>query len=82
MTKTIEDYSLEQNYPNPFNPSTKITFQIPESGLVSLKIYDVLGIEIATLLNEEKTLANMRLILMRLTYQAAFISILSDLEIL
>jgi len=48
------EFALMQNYPNPFNPSTKITFQIPESGLVSLKIYDVLGIEIATLLNEEK----------------------------
>jgi len=54
IREIIEEYSLEQNYPNPFNPSTKITFQIPESGLVSLKIYDVLGIEIATLLNEEK----------------------------
>jgi hypothetical protein len=43
-----------QNFPNPFNPSTKITFQIPEPGLVSLKIYDVLGIEVASLLNEEK----------------------------
>ena len=48
------EFALMQNYPNPFNPSTKITFQIPESGLVSLKIYDVLGIEIATLVNEEK----------------------------
>ena len=48
------EFALMQNYPNPFNPSTKISFQIPESGLVSLKIYDVLGIEIATLLNEEK----------------------------
>ena len=51
----IEDYSLEQNYPNPFNPSTKIVFQIPESENVSLKIYDVLGNEIASLLNEEKS---------------------------
>jgi hypothetical protein len=50
----IDDYSLEQNYPNPFNPGTKIAFQIPESGNVSLKIYDVLGNEITSLLNEEK----------------------------
>ena len=47
------DYSLSQNYPNPFNPSTKIEFKIPESGLVSLKIYDLLGREVKTLVNEE-----------------------------
>jgi len=46
-------YALEQNYPNPFNPSTKIEFQIPASGLVHLKVYDILGREVATLLNEE-----------------------------
>jgi len=46
----IEDYSLEQNYPNPFNPGTKIAFQIPESENVSLKIYDVLGNEIVSLM--------------------------------
>jgi hypothetical protein len=50
----INDYSLEQNYPNPFNPSTKIVFQIPESENVSLKIYDVLGNEIVSLINEKK----------------------------
>jgi outer membrane protein assembly factor BamB len=47
------DYSLSQNYPNPFNPSTKIEFKIPESGLVNLKIYDLLGREVKTLVNEE-----------------------------
>ncbi len=47
-------FSLEQNYPNPFNPATMIKFNIPEATNVSLKIYDVLGNEIATLLNEEK----------------------------
>ncbi len=46
-------FKLFQNYPNPFNPSTRIDFQIPKSGLVSLKIYDLLGNEIATLLNRE-----------------------------
>jgi|GEM_PF-6985508 len=46
-------YDLSQNYPNPFNPSTKIKFSLPESGLVSLKIYDILGREVATLINEE-----------------------------
>jgi hypothetical protein len=47
-------YTLGQNYPNPFNPSTKINFGIPRSGLVTIKVYDLLGKEIATLINEEK----------------------------
>ncbi len=46
-------YSLSQNYPNPFNPSTIIRYQIPVSGLVSLKIFDVLGNEMAELVNEK-----------------------------
>ena len=50
-----ENYVLEQNYPNPFNPSTVIKFQLPESGFVTLKIYDMLGREIKTLVNEYKT---------------------------
>ena len=51
-------YSLAQNYPNPFNPSTKINFSIPKQGNVSLKIYDVLGKEVMTLLNETKQPGN------------------------
>ncbi|MCZ6701416.1 MAG: T9SS type A sorting domain-containing protein, partial [Ignavibacteria bacterium] len=47
-------FSLEQNYPNPFNPSTKINYKISELSLVTLKIYDVLGNEIAILVNKEK----------------------------
>jgi hypothetical protein len=48
------DFSLFQNYPNPFNPSTNIEFRIKDFGLVTLKVYDILGREIATLVNEEK----------------------------
>jgi len=46
-------YSMDQNYPNPFNPSTNIRFSIQKAGLVSLKIYNVLGQEVTTLLNSE-----------------------------
>jgi Secretion system C-terminal sorting domain len=48
-------WKLEQNYPNPFNPSTTIKYQVPKPGYVSLKIYDILGREILTLVNENKT---------------------------
>jgi hypothetical protein len=47
-------FELYQNYPNPFNPSTTIEYQIPEISFVTLKVYDVLGNEIETLINEEK----------------------------
>jgi len=50
-----DKYELSQNYPNPFNPVTTIKYQIPERGFVMLIVYDVLGKEIATLANEEKT---------------------------
>ena len=50
----IKSYKLEQNYPNPFNPSTLISYQLPVGGDVTLKIYDLLGREVATLVNEEK----------------------------
>lgn len=47
------DYSLSQNYPNPFNPVSKINFSIPNRETVVLKVYDVLGAEIITLINQE-----------------------------
>jgi hypothetical protein len=60
------EFILEQNYPNPFNPSTIIRYAIPsvttgetkQSQLVIIKVYDVLGNEIATLVNEEKSVGN------------------------
>jgi hypothetical protein len=50
----LEYFNLHQNYPNPFNPNTRINYQIPEQSFVTLKIFDVLGKEIDTLVNEEK----------------------------
>lgn len=50
----VEGYSLSQNYPNPFNPSTVINFALPVKSMVSIKVYDVNGKEIAELINEEK----------------------------
>ena len=47
-------YGLFQNYPNPFNPSTKIEYSIPQSSIVLIKVFDILGNEIATLINEKK----------------------------
>ena len=50
-----ENFSLQQNYPNPFNPSTLIEYSIPEQSFVDLKIYDILGNEIAVLVNAEQS---------------------------
>jgi hypothetical protein len=53
QTLILDRFSLGQNYPNPFNPETKIGFGVSGSGFVSLKVFDVLGREVATLVNEE-----------------------------
>ncbi|MBS4028971.1 MAG: tandem-95 repeat protein [Ignavibacteriales bacterium] len=50
----IDDYALLQNYPNPFNPSTRFRFVIPDVGLVTLKIYNILGKEISTLISNQE----------------------------
>lgn len=50
----INDYLLDQNYPNPFNPNTIINYRVKHQGIVTIKVYDVLGREIITLVNEEK----------------------------
>ncbi|MCX6164954.1 MAG: T9SS type A sorting domain-containing protein, partial [Ignavibacteriae bacterium] len=52
------NYALKQNYPNPFNPTTSIQFSIPKNGLVKLVVYDILGKEVSTLVNEVKTAGN------------------------
>ena len=53
-----DKYRLAQNYPNPFNPTTNIEYSIPEAGLVILKVYDLLGREISTLVNKEQQPGN------------------------
>ena len=50
--------ALEQNYPNPFNPSTTISYDLPMNGLVTLKVYDVLGREVKTLVNERQSVGS------------------------
>ena len=66
------EYSLMQNYPNPFNPSTLIRFSIPKNSFVTLKIYDVIGNEIAILIDEEKSVGN---------YEIEFSSLKNNLKI-
>ena len=54
----LNSFYLFQNYPNPFNPSTRISYNVGEPGLVQLKVYNILGIEVATLVNDYKNSGN------------------------
>lgn len=54
ITGAPKEYSLEQNYPNPFNPTTMIRYQLPVTNHVTLRVYDAIGREVATLVNEVK----------------------------
>jgi len=56
--ETVTQFVLEQNYPNPFNPATNIQYAVSRRQFVSLKVYDVLGNEVAILVNEEKLAGN------------------------
>jgi len=59
------NYILSQNYPNPFNPATTISYSIPEMGSVTLKVYNIIGVEVAVLVDEDQAPGN---------YQVEFIT--------
>ena len=63
---TPVQFKLYNNYPNPFNPSTSIKYAVSERQFVSLKVYDVLGNEIATLVNEEKPVGSYEVVFNRI----------------
>ena len=75
FTNVPNEYSLSQNYPNPFNPVTQIRYGIPKQGLVTMKIFDVLGREITKLVNEVKSPGNYIVISTVRIFQAEYISI-------
>ncbi|MBK8549773.1 MAG: T9SS type A sorting domain-containing protein [Ignavibacteria bacterium] len=77
---TFRQYALKQNFPNPFNPVTNIQYDLPFDNFVSIKIYDILGKEVVTLVNEMKNAGRYIFHSMVRTYQAAFIIIRSKRE--
>ncbi len=52
------EFKIEQNFPNPFNPTTQVNYSVKDAGLVQIKVYDILGIEVANLVNENKEAGN------------------------
>ncbi|KAF0150823.1 MAG: 5'-nucleotidase [Ignavibacteria bacterium] len=66
-------FSLSQNYPNPFNPETTIEYSIPKAAIVELKVYDVLGREVATLVDEYKSAGNYKI-----TFNARHLELVSN----
>ena len=58
LTEIPKEYSLLQNYPNPFNPTTTISFNLPSKSFISLKIFDLIGREQATIVSEEMSQGN------------------------
>jgi hypothetical protein len=55
QSNTPSEYSIDQNYPNPFNPTTTIGYNVSQNSAVSIKVYDLLGKEVAALVNENKS---------------------------
>lgn len=62
ISYSINNYNLNQNYPNPFNPITTIEYQIPFEGFVEIKVFDILGREVKTLVNMNQTAGNYKVI--------------------
>jgi hypothetical protein len=56
-TELVREFSLHQNYPNPFNPQTVISYSLPNAGLVTLKVFDVVGREVAVLIQNQTVTA-------------------------
>ena len=54
----VDQFALRQNYPNPFNPSTKFSFSLPSKSFTTLKVFDLIGREVATIVNEEMQAGN------------------------
>jgi PKD repeat protein len=77
---TVNDYKLEQNFPNPFNPTTNIKYSIAKSGFVTLKVYDVMGREVAALVNARMNAGNYETVFdgSKLTSGVYFYKLVSD----